>query len=134
MLVGMRSMLRAGGRAFITLPRSCVDHSFTVTEHSFADALAAVGLPPVQPPTRPSRISSLRDMASLLFCSPCGLLLAAASARVTVAKNLLNAIVNAHSKHGTLIYPFAWLAGLPLSAAAGGLRVHRLVGRRERPN
>lgn len=50
MLVGMRSMLRAGGRAFITLPRSCVDHSFTVTEHSFADALAAVGLPRQESP------------------------------------------------------------------------------------
>ena len=45
MLVGMRAQLRLGGRAFVTLPRSCVEHSFTVNEASFRDALAAVGLP-----------------------------------------------------------------------------------------
>ena len=44
MLVGMRAQLRDGGRAFVTLPRSCVDHSLTLTEASFTDALAAVGL------------------------------------------------------------------------------------------
>ena len=47
MLVGMRAQLRAGGRAFVTLPRSCLDHSYTLTEESFADALAAVGLLPL---------------------------------------------------------------------------------------
>ena len=41
MLVGIRSQLKAGGFAFVTLPRSCVDHSFTMNEGSFADALAA---------------------------------------------------------------------------------------------
>jgi 25S rRNA (adenine2142-N1)-methyltransferase len=44
MLVGIRAHLRVGGRAFITLPRSCLDHSFTLCEASFVDALAAVGL------------------------------------------------------------------------------------------
>lgn len=44
MLVGMRSMLKAGGKAFVTLPRSCLDHSFTLCEDSFCDVLAAVGL------------------------------------------------------------------------------------------
>ena len=38
MLVGIRSQLKAGGFAFVTLPRSCVDHSFTMNEGSFADA------------------------------------------------------------------------------------------------
>ena len=45
MLVGMRACLRAGGRAFVTLPRSCLDHSFTLSERAFVDVLAAVGLP-----------------------------------------------------------------------------------------
>ena len=45
MLVGIRSQLRRGGRAFVTLPRSCLEHSFTMTVESFTDALAAVGLP-----------------------------------------------------------------------------------------
>ena len=44
MLVGMRAQLKAGGRAFVTLPRSCVDHSFLLTEASFVDVLSAVGL------------------------------------------------------------------------------------------
>ena len=44
MLVGIRSMLKSGGKAFITLPRSCIDHSYTLCEASFCDALAAVGL------------------------------------------------------------------------------------------
>ena len=44
MLVGMRSMLKAGGKAFVTLPRSCLDHSFTLCEESFCDVLASVGL------------------------------------------------------------------------------------------
>ena len=52
MLVGIRAQLRAGGRAFITLPRSCLDHSFTLSEKSFCEALVAVGLPPSGP--RPS--------------------------------------------------------------------------------
>jgi hypothetical protein len=49
MLVGMRAQLRDGGRAFVTVPRSCLDHSFTMSESSFADALAAVGLRPLSP-------------------------------------------------------------------------------------
>ena len=47
MLVGIRAQLREGGKAFVTLPRSCLDHSFTLCEASFADALTAVGLPPI---------------------------------------------------------------------------------------
>ena len=49
MLVGIRAQLRSGGRAFLTVPRSCLDHSFTLTEHSFIDCLAAVGLSPNAP-------------------------------------------------------------------------------------
>lgn len=45
MLIGIRAHLRLGGKAFVTVPASCVEHSFTMTRTSFIDALAAVGLP-----------------------------------------------------------------------------------------
>ena len=44
MLVGIRSQLRRGGRAFVTIPRTCLTHSFTLSEPIFVDALASVGL------------------------------------------------------------------------------------------
>ena len=44
MLLGIRALLRSGGRAFVTLPRTCLAHSFTMTEASFVDAMEAVGL------------------------------------------------------------------------------------------
>ena len=47
MLVGMRSQLRLGGRCFITVPRTCLSHSFTIDEELFRACLIAVGLPPV---------------------------------------------------------------------------------------
>ena len=55
MLVGIRGALRAGGRAFVTLPSSCLQHSFTLTEASFCDALIAVGLPPLRTAEAASR-------------------------------------------------------------------------------
>ena len=44
MLVGIRAQLREGGRAFVTIPRTCLAHSCTLSEESFVDALSAVGL------------------------------------------------------------------------------------------
>ena len=47
MLVGLRAQLRAGGVCFITVPRTCLQHSFTLTHDIFCDGLRAVGLVPV---------------------------------------------------------------------------------------
>lgn len=53
MLVRLRAQLKSGGRAFVTVPRSCLDHSFTLSEASFRDALAAVGLPHTEAASTP---------------------------------------------------------------------------------
>ncbi|KAL1520544.1 hypothetical protein AB1Y20_022120 [Prymnesium parvum] len=53
MLVGVRAQLRAGGRAFITLPRTCLSHSFTIDQKLFAACLRGVGLRPVAIDKRP---------------------------------------------------------------------------------
>lgn len=47
MLVGLRAQLDARGVCFVTVPRTCLKHSFTVTHESFCDSLRAVGLVPV---------------------------------------------------------------------------------------
>jgi 25S rRNA (adenine2142-N1)-methyltransferase len=47
MLVGLRAQLRTGGVCFITVPRSCLQHSFTLTHDTFCECLVAVGLIPV---------------------------------------------------------------------------------------
>ena len=59
MLLGIRAQLRARGRAFITIPRTCLTHSFTLTESSFVDALTAVGLRRLDPhPVTPCSASA----------------------------------------------------------------------------
>ena len=55
MLVSIRSQLRSGGRAFITIPRTCLLHSFTIDDHSFLDALRAVGLRPTSEGDAPNQ-------------------------------------------------------------------------------
>lgn len=69
MLLGIRAQLRAGGRAFITVPRSCLDHSFTLSEASFCDALAAVGLPrvPAPPAADAAKKSGAPDSTKIAF-------------------------------------------------------------------
>ena len=47
MLVGLRAQLRTGGVCFITVPRTCLQHSFTLTHETFCECLCAVGLVPV---------------------------------------------------------------------------------------
>ena len=46
MLVGLRSQLRVGGLAFITLPRSCLAHSRTLDRAAFCECLKSAGLAP----------------------------------------------------------------------------------------
>ena len=46
MLVGLRAQLRAGGLAFITLPRSCLAHSWTLDRGGFCECLRSAGLSP----------------------------------------------------------------------------------------
>ncbi len=94
MLVGIRAQLRSGGRAFITLPRSCLAHSFTVNEASFRDCLAAVGLPLSERPDA----DSTPDSSKVAFyeCVAC-LPDAAAAARYQKARHEMR---EAHRRGG----------------------------------
>ena len=53
MLIGLRAQLRAGGRCFVTVPRTCLLHSFTIDEELFRTCLVAVGLPTVADGPKP---------------------------------------------------------------------------------
>jgi len=67
MLIGLRAQLRKGGLCFVIIPRTCLTHSYAVTEETFVDCLRAVGLTPVKIPAVQISARSCRSPAKLAF-------------------------------------------------------------------